>query len=288
MNKIAKVLVNKLHFNPNEHVVVGIYIFLCIYGLQLEYSQTIWSFLTKQYSVYDFMVTGTSLIGFVVYWSYSLVLLAIDQLNAFQGHKVQDGKYYSKELYYKCVKQVLFNQFVISFPMLILYSRICPAALRDNLPTAQEIFKHLAVCGLIEEILFYYGHRLMHHPQIYKQVHKQHHLFQAPVGMAAAYAHPLEHIINNMIPILTGPILLESHIVTFWIWLVLAIFTVITTHSGYRFFGFPSCLAHDYHHYAFNSNFGVLGVLDLLHNTDKGFAEYLEKWDLDHHNLKVD
>ena len=37
---------------------------------------------------------------------------------------------------------------------------------------------------------FYWCHRALHHPSIYRFVHKQHHEFKEPTGIAAFYAHP--------------------------------------------------------------------------------------------------
>ena len=38
---------------------------------------------------------------------------------------------------------------------------------------------------LTEDFFFYWGHRLMHLPYLYKRIHKQHHEFKNPVSMAA-------------------------------------------------------------------------------------------------------
>ena len=40
------------------------------------------------------------------------------------------------------------------------------------LPSFQTFFKHMLVCALCEEIGFYYFHRLMHYPSLYRRFHK--------------------------------------------------------------------------------------------------------------------
>ena len=45
----------------------------------------------------------------------------------------------------------------------------------------------------------------------------------------------------------------------------------MTSHSGYAVPGLGDPLAHDWHHETFNECFGVLGVLDTLHNTNTNF-----------------
>lgn len=47
-----------------------------------------------------------------------------------------------------------------------------------------DVAKEMVGFLVIEEVGFYYGHRLFHLPMFYKRIHKQHHLFTAPIGIA--------------------------------------------------------------------------------------------------------
>ena len=49
-------------------------------------------------------------------------------------------------------------------------------------------------CLILEDTWHYWVHQLLHHRSIYKYVHKVHHHFQAPFGMVAEYAHPIETV----------------------------------------------------------------------------------------------
>ena len=90
--------------------------------------------------------------------------------------------------------------------------------------------------------------RLFHHPRIYRHIHKIHHEWTAPIGIVAIYAHPLEHLMSNLGPIILGPLVMGSHIATAWMWFALALMTTINTHSGYHLPFMPSPEAHDFHH----------------------------------------
>ena len=52
----------------------------------------------------------------------------------------------------------------------------------------------MVVCLMIEDTWHYWVHQLLHHRRLYKYVHKVHHNFQAPFGMVAEYAHPIETV----------------------------------------------------------------------------------------------
>lgn len=38
---------------------------------------------------------------------------------------------------------------------------------------------------------------LLHHPKLYKKIHKKHHEWTAPIGVISLYAHPIEHVVSG-------------------------------------------------------------------------------------------
>jgi len=141
------------------------------------------------------------------------------------------------------------------------------------LPEFHWVLVELAVCVIVEEFLFYYCHRLLHHKKIYKYIHKKHHEWTASISWVAVYSNPIEHIFSNIVPIYMGTLICGSHVATIYLWNILAVLNTLNAHSGYHFPFFPSPEAHDYHHLKFNQCYGVLGILDYLHGTDIQFRE---------------
>jgi sterol desaturase/sphingolipid hydroxylase (fatty acid hydroxylase superfamily) len=96
----------------------------------------------------------------------------------------------------------------------------------DDYPGTLELITHITIFGILEDTTFYWAHRLLHHRLIYKYIHKKHHEYQTTIGVAAEYAHPIEFIGSNVIPFAVGPRLLNSHIVTMWIFLIIGLYEV--------------------------------------------------------------
>uniref|UniRef100_A0A8D0GYA2 Fatty acid hydroxylase domain containing 2 n=1 Tax=Sphenodon punctatus TaxID=8508 RepID=A0A8D0GYA2_SPHPU len=228
-----------------------------------------------------FFLLGAALVPTLVFWCFNGILLVADVTGKpvfFTRYRIQLGKDYPVDTVKLCkaIRTVLFNQVFISLPMVLLMfpimrwrGELCGI----ELPTFHWFLLELAIFSLVEEILFYYSHRLLHHPLLYKHIHKKHHEWTAPIGVVALYAHPIEHVLSNMVPVLMGPLLLGSHVSSIMTWFSLALLVTSLSHCGYHIPFLPSPEFHDYHHLQFNQCYGVLGVLDRLHGTDTVFRK---------------
>eukprot|EP00118_Oscarella_pearsei_P016736 m.161921 g.161921 ORF g.161921 m.161921 type:complete len:252 (+) comp38825_c0_seq2:601-1356(+) len=178
---------------------------------------------------------------------------------------------------YKVVGLVLFNQSVVGgLTMLAAYPLMIWRGCQfhgDDLPTFYRFVCEAVAFIFIEEIGFYYTHRLFHVPYFYKRFHKIHHEWTSPMAIISIYCHPFEYLLSNIVPILAGPLLMGSHLASMWAWIFAAVINSLNAHSGYHLPFLFSNESHDFHHAKFNQNFGVLGILDRLHGTDGAFRE---------------
>ncbi|KAJ3347930.1 hypothetical protein HDU91_006674, partial [Kappamyces sp. JEL0680] len=179
------------------------FLFVSLPGL----GPAVWESLRMRYSNYELVVYGSLAVSFATYWIHSLLMMILDltQPQWAQSCKIQPSKRVDAALYWVCAKQVLMNQLLVSAPMGIAFHYLSgpngyPAD--AALPSIPAMIKHLVLWTLIEEVGFYYSHRLVHWGPLYKAIHKLHHKFTAPVGMAAIFAHPFEHFMSNMMPLI--------------------------------------------------------------------------------------
>src|SRR6185312_4993463 len=95
-------------------------------------------------------------------------------------------------------------------------------------------------------------------PFLYKKIHKVHHQYIESIGIATEYAHPLEFIFGNVLPMSIGPALLGSniHFFTFLMWGTVRLGETLDGHCGYEFSWSPfrlvpfstSASYHNFHH----------------------------------------
>lgn len=128
----------------------------------------------------------------------------------------------------------------------------------ESWPSFLEMAAQITFFMLVEDTVFFWSHKTLHHPAIYRYIHKQHHEYKTTIGIASEYSHPLEYFFGNIIPTAMGPKLLGSscHLYTFIAWIALRTGETIDGHCGYDFSWSPYRLLpfsggaqyHDYHH----------------------------------------
>jgi sterol desaturase/sphingolipid hydroxylase (fatty acid hydroxylase superfamily) len=228
-------------------------------------------------SEFYFHAIGTTVYAAAIFWFFNIFFLTIDfwQPEWAKAFKIQEKQTLTFRKFMSAVPQILFNQFVVTFfvSLIFYYMYQWRVPVPVEFPTFGKVIFDLTISIFINEFLFYYSHRILHHPSIYRYIHKKHHEWTAPIGLVAIYAHPFEHVISNVFPVALGPVICASHPFTIWLWYGLALFSTSVSHSGYHFPFLPSPEAHDYHHFAFTQNFGVLGILDLYHGTNSQFLK---------------
>jgi len=210
---------------------------------------------------------------YVFYWYF--------QIPFFEQYKIQKDVKYTKEVYLKAFKVAFFNLLMLA-PSLLASALVMPSALKFTVPapTWPVFLLSLAFCQFSEDITFYFSHRLLHSvPWLYKNIHKQHHEFSAPIGMSAAYAGLTEFFLGNVVQAISGPIILQSHIIVLWTWLIIRLWYTVDVHCGYAFpWGLEAFVGkiyagprhHDRHHAKFAVNYSsTLTYLDVIFGTDK-------------------
>jgi sterol desaturase/sphingolipid hydroxylase (fatty acid hydroxylase superfamily) len=214
----------------------------------------------------------------VQYYSFGSVMTAIYYFQwpavLFQ-YKIQDvnAPRPSREKMWRLLKTVWFNQFVIGVPMVFIVTKLYEmrGMFDEALPTLPRLTAQLFAVVLLEEIGFYYSHRIMHHPRLYARIHKLHHEWVSPLAWTCIYAHPLEHIVSNLAPVMFGPLIVKMHPLSALLWYVIALHSTLNSHSGLHLPFAQSPEEHDWHHLTFTEMFGVVGLLDHVHGTDKKF-----------------
>jgi len=213
-------------------------------------------------------------IHFATYWASVFGFTLLDWFSV-TNNWIHKFKWHLKPIEWgKWIKHslvVLFNQLIVTYPLMELFdeSLFC---LENEWNIISWIY-YLIRMVLIEEILFYYIHRLLHNKWAYKYIHNYHHLWSEPISVMTISTHPVEHLLSNVAPLAVSSIGVPYNIIQ--VWIGISTLNAIIDHSGYYIFIHPNDGAHDLHHRYRTCNFGVIGLLDYLHGTN--LKNYIDK-----------
>eukprot|EP00055_Hartaetosiga_balthica_P005184 m.14813 g.14813 ORF g.14813 m.14813 type:complete len:321 (+) comp4375_c0_seq1:38-1000(+) len=241
-----------------------------------------------------FFIALTLVVHEGLYYGFNGLLLAFSHLNILQRYRIErlPNQEPSTALIKKTLVQSAIGHWIVQplslfvlFPLFVS----CGMSVPTYLPSFWTSLLQLAGSVLINDCLFYWGHRLLHHPFLYKRFHKQHHEYKGTIGFSAEYATPLEQFLSNQLPAVVGPILFGMSSLQWGVYLFWRLWRTYEVHSGYDFssslpgkIGFfhgHGARYHDYHH---SHNLGTYGgpanaFWDYFFNTQDHFAKHEEK-----------
>lgn len=221
--------------------------------------------------------------------------------DCFEKYKVQNLKWpwnsdilEWRKLLTDTINLVCFNHFLI-VPFLLLPTYISDKSKfrmdNESLPSHTEFFIQTILCLIIEDFFFYMIHRILHINAIYPYIHKVHHRYQNTISVASEYAHPIEYVLGNLLPLSAPGLILRktAHFSTFYSFVIIRLWKTAENHSGYEFPFSPfvavpfagSSSFHNYHHLFFKGNYGsFFRVWDILLGTvNKNYYKYLSLQD---------
>lgn len=240
-------------------------------AVSLSFLESAWD---SYYARFDnrAIATGVLLLSVheLVYFGRSLPWLLVDMIPYFRRWKIQDTRIPTSKDYWQCLRSVMLaHMFIEAVPIFGFYPvcQLAGIATTTPFPSYSTVLLQLAAFFVMEDTWHYWGHRLLHHPYLYKRVHKQHHKYAAPFGLTAEYAHPIEVAFTGTgtvgSPVLWAALFGNVHLVTVMLWITLRLMQAIDSHSGYEF---PWSLHHiipfwsgadhhDDHHKYFTGNY---------------------------------
>jgi 4-alpha-methyl-delta7-sterol-4alpha-methyl oxidase len=187
----------------------------------------------------------------------------------------------------RCVLRLILYHVCVNLPVMIFsYPAFKFMGLRSSLPLPHwtVVVSQVLFYFVLEDFIFYWGHRALHTKWLYKHIHSVHHEYATPFGLTSEYAHPAEILFLGFATVV-GPALTGPHLFTLWLWMVLRVLETVEAHSGYHFPWSPSNFLplyggsdfHDYHHrvlYTKSGNYASTFVyMDWLFGTDRDYRK---------------
>ncbi|KAL7027266.1 hypothetical protein ACKWTF_005385 [Chironomus riparius] len=197
-----------------------------------------------------------------IYWIFGLAIIAMEKFEIPKNYKSYQIRTKPSEIeqgdnYYKVTRDVLRNQ-MLAFAVSVLINKFDKNSLglkiTPEVPSFYITMRDLMICLLLQETLFYYCHRTLHHRKFY-WLHKKHHEFTSPASITAEYCGVTEHFVCNLFPVVIGLKILGSHYTTALLFWTSIIITTLIDHSGYNLLHFHSPEVHMHHHTKFNVNY---------------------------------
>ncbi|KAM5344428.1 hypothetical protein ACJ41O_012964 [Fusarium nematophilum] len=220
----------------------------------------------------DTYATGimTFVLHEVFYFGRCIPFMVMDKIPYFSRYKIQAQKLPTLREQWHCAMLVLVSHFTAELPQIWFFHPVATyfgIQYTVPFPPCWKIAAQISLFFVLEDTWHYWAHRALHYGPLYKSIHKMHHTYSAPFGLAAEYASPIETAILGF-GVVGSPVVMlmftgDLHLFTMYVWMMLRLFQAIDAHSGYDF---PWSLRrilpfwagadhHDLHHEKFIGNY---------------------------------
>jgi len=162
---------------------------------------------------------------------------------------------------------------IYSLPMAVLFHRFFEGGTAMYWGMPAGLWQWLWIPGaillllILHDAYFYWTHRVMHHPALYRTTHQTHHISKQPTAFASFAFHPWEALISSwFIPAVAYVV--PMHVGSLIAFAMLATTTAVLNHAGWevwprRFLDGPvgrwliTARHHNLHHTKFQRNYGL-------------------------------
>ncbi|BAT99580.1 methylsterol monooxygenase 2-2 [Vigna umbellata] len=245
-----------------------------------------WQYLITHFSDFQLACLGSFFLHESVFFLSGLPFIWLERAGWMSNYKIQ-AKNNSPAAQEKCIVRLLLYHFGVNLPVMIFsYPVFSYMGMRSSLPLPswKTVLTQIIFYFILEDFIFYWGHRILHTKWLYKHVHSVHHEYATPFGLTSEYAHPAEILFLGFATIF-GPAITGPHLITLWLWMVLRVLETVEAHCGYHF---PWSLSnflplyggadfHDYHHrllYTKSGNYSsTFTYMDWIFGTDVGYRK---------------
>lgn len=244
-----------------------------------------WEYLINNYSEFQLASLGSFIIHEGVFFLSGLPYLFMEMWGL-KKYKIQ-GKMNTPQAQTKCIVRLLLYHACVNLPLMMLsYPVFTWMGMTSKLPLPswKVVAFQIASYFILEDFIFYWGHRILHTKWLYKHIHSVHHEYATPFGLTSEYAHPAEILFLGFATFF-GPGITGPHLFTLWLWMILRVLETVEAHCGYDFpWSFSKLFPlyggadfHDYHHrllYTKSGNYAsTFTYMDWIFGTDKGYRK---------------
>ncbi|GKV32959.1 hypothetical protein SLEP1_g41519 [Rubroshorea leprosula] len=156
-----------------------------------------WRYLITHFSDFQLACLGSFLLHESVFFFSGLPFIFLERAGLLSKYKIQT-KNNSPAAQEKCITRLLLYHFCVNLPVMIAsYPVFRYMGMRSSfpLPSWKVVSTQIIFYFILEDFVFYWGHRVLHTKWLYKHVHSVHHEYATPFGLTS---EQLRHIVATI------------------------------------------------------------------------------------------